>query len=41
VFEKLMHHPPSEELKNLLPTHWINARAAAAESIEIEDTIVA
>jgi hypothetical protein len=39
-----MHHPPSEELKNLLPTHWINARAAAAESIlhiEIEDTIVA
>ena len=41
VFDKLMHHPPSEELKNLLPTHWINARATAAESIEIEDTIVA
>jgi len=41
VFEKLMHHPPTEELETLLPTHWINARATAAEPIEVEATIVA
>lgn len=41
VFEKLMHNPPVEEHENLLPIHWIKARAEEAKPIEIEVTEVA
>ena len=33
VFEKLMHHPPAEELESLLPVHWLKARAAESTPI--------
>lgn len=41
VFGKLMHNPPAEELEQLLPIHWIEARAAEAAPIEVETTAVA
>jgi len=41
VFGKLMHNPLVEELELLLPIHWIEARAAKAEPIEVETTAVA
>ena len=41
VFEKLMHNPPVAEHENLLPIHWIKARADEAKPVEIEATEVA
>jgi hypothetical protein len=41
VFGKLMHNPRAEELEQLLPIHWIEARAAEAAPIEVETTAVA
>ena len=41
VFGKFMHNPLVEELELLLPIHWIEARAAKAEPIEVETTAVA
>ena len=34
VFEKLMHNPPSRQLEELLPAHWIKTRPAASQTIE-------
>jgi len=34
VFEKLMHHPPEEQLGDLLPADWIKTRPAACQTIE-------
>jgi hypothetical protein len=34
VFEKLMHNPPSGQLEELLPAHWIKTRPAASQTIE-------
>jgi hypothetical protein len=34
VFEKLMHNPPSGQLEELLPAHWIKTRPAASQAIE-------
>ena len=34
VFEKLMHHPPEEQLEDLLPANWLATRPAACQTIE-------
>jgi transposase len=34
VFEKLMHNPPDEQLKELLPSNWLKTRPAASQTIE-------
>lgn len=34
VFEKLMLNPPSGQLDELLPAHWIKTRLVASQAIE-------
>jgi hypothetical protein len=41
VFEKLMHNPPAEELESLLPAHWLRARAAETNAIDVETEAIA
>ena len=41
VFLKLMHNPPAEELKSLLPAHWLRARAEESNASAIETEAIA
>ena len=41
VFEILMHNPPAEELESLLPAHWLRARTAKTNAIDIETEAIA
>ena len=41
VFEILMHNPPAKKLESLLPAHWLRARAAKTNAIDIETEAIA